>query len=202
MANIRIIGLTGGIGSGKSTVAAMLASLGAKVINADFIGHEVLAEDPGIKAQLVNHFGSSILNPDSTINREALAKAAFASHDDIEFLNRLMHPEIHSRILSLIKLQKEAGTKFLVIEAPLLIEAGWAGLADTVWVTEAPLETRLARLVARGMSQSQVLERINAQMSDEKRGAFAHIIIDTNIDLARLQAQITELFINFKVQNC
>lgn len=197
MNKMKIIGLTGGIGSGKSTVASMLAKLGGTVIDADFIGHQVLEDDPNIKEQLVNRFGSSILNLDSTINRDALAKAAFASHDDTEFLNRLIHPVIYSRLESMINIKKETGANLLVIEAPLLIEAGWGGLVDTVWVTEAPLEIRLARLSARGMPRREALRRINAQMSDEERRISACTVIDTNVDLPALKIRVTQLFASF-----
>ena len=197
MNKMKIIGLTGGIGSGKSTVAAMLAELGGKVIDADIIGHQVLEENELVKDKLVKRFGPDILNKDGKINRNALADVVFTSNSKTEFLNHLLHPFIRNRILSIIDSEITAGCELLVIEAPQLIEAGWTDMVNTVWITEAPLEIKLARLSARGMPRREALRRINTQMSDEERRISACTVIDTNVDLTALKIRVAQLFASF-----
>jgi len=152
---MKIIGLTGGLGSGKSTVAAVLAELGAHVIDADLVGHQVLEENQMVKSRLVKRFGPCILHLDDSINRSALARIAFGSVYETRFLNRLLHPLMRRQIVKSIKLLSKEGTGVLVIEAALLIEASWQDLVHNIWVTEAPLKTRLERLEARGFAQEQ-----------------------------------------------
>ncbi|MFA5450810.1 MAG: dephospho-CoA kinase [Dehalococcoidales bacterium] len=197
---MKIIGLTGGIGSGKSTVAAMLAELGAQVIDADKVGHRILEENQAVKNHLVKRFGAGIIQTDGIINREELAKRVFISRYETRFLNRLLHPLIRRQIEELIKSLSKAKHRLLVIEAPLLIEAGWQDLVDTIWVTEASLETRLARLEKRGIPRQEALVRIKEQIKDRERRKYAHEIIDTNTDLPTLTKIVTQLISNFTAQ--
>ncbi len=191
---MKIIGLTGGIGSGKSTVAAILADLGAQVINADVIGHRILEENQAVRNRLVKRFGTGIIQANGTVNREELAKRVFISRYETRFLNRLLHPLIRSHIEEVIKSLPKAKDKPFVIEAPLLIEAGWQNLVDAIWVTEAPLETRLARLEERGLPREKALKRIKEQIDDRERRKFAHIVINTNTDLSDLKIVVTQIF--------
>ena len=191
---MKIIGLTGGIGSGKSTVAAILADLGAQVINADVIGHRILEENQAVRNRLVKRFGTGIIQANGTVNREELAKRVFISRYETRFLNRLLHPLIRRHIEELIKSLPKARDKPFVIEAPLLIEAGWQNLVDAIWVTEAPLETRLARLEERGLPREKALKRIKEQIDDRERRKFAHIVINTNTDLSDLKIVVTQIF--------
>lgn len=191
---MKIIGLTGGIGSGKSTVAAILADLGAQVINADVIGHRILEENQAVRNRLVKRFGTGIIQANGTVNREELAKRVFISRYETRFLNRLLHPLIRSHIEEVIKSLPKAKDKPFVIEAPLLIEAGWQNLVDAIWVTEAPLETRLARLEERGLPREKALKRIKEQIDDRERRKFAHVVIDTNTDLPDLKIVVTQIF--------
>lgn len=191
---MKIIGLTGGIGSGKSTVAAILANLGAQVINADVIGHRILEENQAVRNRLVKRSGTGIIQANGTVNREELAKRVFISRYETRFLNRLLHPLIRSHIEEVIKSLPKAKDKPFVIEAPLLIEAGWQNLVDAIWVTEAPLETRLARLEERGLPREKALKRIKEQIDDRERRKFAHIVINTNTDLSDLKIVVTQIF--------
>ncbi|MDD3265113.1 MAG: dephospho-CoA kinase [Dehalococcoidales bacterium] len=197
---MKIIGLTGGLGSGKSTVAAVLAELGAHVIDADRVAHQVLAENQGVKTRLVKRFGSRILDLDDSINRSALARIVFSSVYETRFLNRLLHPLVRRQIEKSIQLLSKEGTGVLVIEAALLIEAGWQDLVQDIWVTQAPLKIRLERLEARGFSQETALERIRQQADDNKRREFAHVIIDTDTDLDSLKRNVTLIYEEYLAQ--
>jgi dephospho-CoA kinase len=197
---MKIIGLTGGLGSGKSTVAAVLAELGAHVIDADRVAHQVLAENQGVKTRLVKRFGSRILDLDDSINRSALARIVFSSVYETRFLNRLLHPLVRRQIEKSIQLLSKEGTGVLVIEAALLIEAGWQDLVQDIWVTQAPLKIRLERLEARGFSQETALERIRQQADDNKRREFAHVIIDTDTDLDTLKAKVSLIYEEYQAQ--
>ena len=197
---MKIIGLTGGLGSGKSTVAAVLAELGAHVIDADRVAHQVLAENQGVKTRLVKRFGSRILDLDDSINRSTLARLVFGSVYETRFLNRLFHPLVRRQIEKSIQLLSKEGIRVLVIEAALLIEAGWQDLVQSIWVTRAPLETRLERLETRGFSQEAALERIRQQADDNKRREFAHVIIDTDTDLDSLKRNVTLIYEEYLAQ--
>jgi dephospho-CoA kinase len=197
---MKIIGLTGGLGSGKSTVANVLVELGAHVIDADRVGHQVLEENQMVKTRLVKRFGSRILDLDDSINRSTLARIVFGSVYETRFLNRLFHPLVRRQIEKSIQLLSKEGIRVLVIEAALLIEAGWQDLVHNIWVTEAPLKTRLERLEARGFAQEAALERIKQQIGDNKRREFAHVIIDTDTDLDTLKRNVTLIYEEYLAQ--
>lgn len=178
----------------------MLAELGAHVIDADRVGHQVLEENQMVKTRLVKRFGPSILHLDDTINRSALARIVFGSVYETRFLNRLLHPLVRRQIEKSIQLLSKEGTRVLVIEAALLIEAGWQDLVQNIWVTEAPLKTRLERLEARGFPQEAALERIKQQTCDNKRREFAHVIIDTDTDLDSLKRNVSLIYEEYLAQ--
>ncbi|MDP2916898.1 MAG: dephospho-CoA kinase [Dehalococcoidia bacterium] len=191
---MKIIGLTGGIGSGKSTVSGVLAELGVVVIDADKIGHQVFKAGTGAWRQVVAEFGRGILSPSDDIDRRKLGEIVFHNPEAMEKLNRIMHP----RILEVIKAQLEEyrckGAKVVVIEATLLIEAGWTSLVDEVWVTVAPRGTVLERLKERGLSEAEVLARIMSQMSAEERVKRAHVTIYNEVPINELKAKVKQLW--------
>lgn len=189
----KVIGLTGGIGTGKSTVAAMLAKLGAAVVDADAIGHRVLAEPATIKA-LVAVFGKGLLDSSGTVNRELLGTLVFRNPAKLETLNRLTHPLMYAHAKGEIDALRAAG-RVVVLDAPLLIEAGWTALVDEVWVTIAPEYTVIRRTLARtGLSQRAVRARIKAQMEVGARLKRADVVISTECDLADLEKRIGTLY--------
>ncbi|MDD4794796.1 MAG: dephospho-CoA kinase, partial [Dehalococcoidales bacterium] len=149
---------------------------------------------------LVKRFGSRILDLDDSINRSALARIVFSSVYETRFLNRLLHPLVRRQIEKSIQLLSKEGTGVLVIEAALLIEAGWQDLVQDIWVTQAPLKIRLERLEARGFSQETALERIRQQADDNKRREFAHVIIDTDTDLDSLKRNVTLIYEEYLAQ--
>ena len=147
---MKVIGLTGGIGSGKTTLSRFLSELGAVVIDADLIGHEVLEKSREAWRELVDAFGEEILTPEGEIDRKKLAALVFADGDALTRLNRIMHPRIYRMLKDRLEEYRRQGTAVVVVEAPLLLEAGWISMIDRVWVTVAPEFTVLKRLKGRG----------------------------------------------------
>jgi dephospho-CoA kinase len=186
---IPVIGLTGGIGAGKSTVTQMLEELGAAVIDADQVGHQIYLPDLPAWREIVATFGQTVLNADRTINRQALGKLVFADPEALHTLNRIVHPKMFDRMAELIaELRAHGGMKAIVVEAAVLIEANWMPLVDQVWVvvaSEAVVVNRLAK--QRHLSPKQVRTRIAAQLSNDERLRHAHMVIrnDGSLDEVR-----------------
>lgn len=195
---MRIVGLTGGMGAGKSTVAAMLAGRGAAVIDVDALGREVL--EPGGEAYtaVVARFGPVVVAGDGRIDRAALAGVVFDNPATLADLQAISHPAIN-RVLDRLLDGVEAGV--VVLDMAILVESHLgrdlpSGRGyDTVVVVEAPLEVRVARLVsARGVDEADARARIAAQASDEARRAVADHVIVNDGDLAALEAQVDALW--------
>ena len=191
---MKIIGLTGGIGSGKSTVASLLAELGAIVINADEIGHEVLKTDSQARQRIVASFGQQILAPDGSIDRNKLGGVAFGNHRALARLNRIMHPRIYREVEANLKQYKKQGVKVIVVEAPLLIEASWATKVDQLWITTAAEATVLERLDRTGLSYDETMARIRSQLADSERLKLADVVIDTDCSLDELKLKVSRLW--------
>lgn len=192
---MKVIGLTGGIGSGKSTVARFLAELGAVVIDADQLGHEALSPGTGGWREVVAAFGRHILAPSGEIDRERLGEVVFRHPQSRERLNRIMHPRILEMVKAKVEEYRRQGAKVVVLEVPLLIEAGWNFLADEVWVTLAPEATVLSRLRGRaGFSEEQSLRRIRSQLSPDERIKHADAVINTDCSLEELRKKVEELW--------
>ena len=196
---MKIIGLTGGIGSGKSTVSQFLAELGALIIDADKIGHEVFK--PGTEAwrKVVSAFGKRILADDGAIDRKKLSTIVFGNPEARTRLNEIMHPQIYEAIKAQLEEYRRKGVGVVVLEASLLIEAGWASTVDELWVTTAPEATVLKRLKERGgLSEAESQARIRSQLSSNERLKYANVVIDTDCDLEELGAKVKELWQKFK----
>ncbi len=191
---MKVIGLTGGIGSGKSTVAAFLAELGAAVIDADRVGHEVLSSDSEARQQVVATFGRQILNPGGEIDRSKLGRIVFGNPGALSKLNSIMHPPIGEMVAARLKQYRQQGVDVVVIDAPLLIEAGWASLVGRVWVTVAPEATILKRLKGMGLSPAESGARIRSQLSSQGRVKHAGTVINTDLPLDELRARVTKLW--------
>jgi len=191
---MKVIGLTGGIGSGKSTVAKYLAELGAVIIDADRIGHEVLESDSKARQQVVSAFGQQILTPDGQIDRKKLGRVVFKSHKALSRLNRIMHPRIYQAVKSRLENYRQQGADVVVIEAPLLIEASWATLVDEVWVTTAPQATVLKRLEKMGLSHNEAMSRIRSQLPARERVKLADVVINTDCSPDELKAKVGKLW--------
>ena len=190
-----VIGITGTIGSGKSTVASFLRDLGAEVIDADEVGHEVYL--PGTQGwkDVVAAFGEGILAPDGTVDRRKLGEIVFKNPLALSKLNCIVRPLIAAEVQSRLKELRQKGTGVVVLEAALLIEAGWGPLVDEVWVTVTPENVIYKRLRAkRELSHAQIQARIQAQLPVAIQLECATRVIDTDVPLPELQARVAELW--------
>ncbi len=186
-----VIGLTGGIGTGKSTVARMLGGLGAAVIDADLVGHEAYATDGPLYGEIVAAFGREVLGDYGTIDRRKLAALVFNDPGALQRLAHLVQPWIYGRIVERLKELDAAGTRVAVVEVVGLLEAGWQDLFDEIWVTVASPATAIQRLKAsRGLTEEQVRQRMSAQLSNDERIAAADVIIDTEGTLEAVRRQV------------
>jgi len=197
---MKVIGLTGGIGSGKSTVAQFLAELGAVILNADEVGHEALKPDTEIWREVVTAFGRQIVTLDGNIDRKKLGKIVFGNAEALSRLNQIMHPRMYALVKNQLEEYRRQGTRVVVLEAPLLLEAGWTPLVDEVWVTTASEATVLKRLEERsGMSQAESLTRIRSQLPSTERVRHADVVINTDCALDELKSKVTELWQRLKL---
>lgn len=188
------VGLTGGMASGKSTVAAMMRELGCTVLDADTLAHRLM--EPGQPAyhEVVSEFGSAILRPDGTIDRKALSAIVFADHERLGRLNRIIHPrviEFRDRQLTELEFANPLGVA--VIEAALLIEAGYHKNLDRLVVAWCRPEQQRQRLRARGLSAEEIEQRIAAQMPVEEKRRMADELIDCSGDLEETRRQVNAL---------
>jgi dephospho-CoA kinase len=191
---IPVIGLTGGIGAGKSTVTQMLEGLGTAVIDADKVGHQIYLPDLPAWCEIVDTFGPSVLNADRTINRQALGKLVFADQEALRTLNRIVHPKMFDRMLELIAEMRAHGwMKAIVVEAAVLIEANWMALVDQVWVVVASETVVVDRLAKqRDLSPEQVRTRIAAQLSNDERLKYAHVVIRNDGSLEEVRHAVQQ----------
>ena len=192
---MKVIGLTGGIGSGKSTVSGFLAELGAVIIDADKVGHEALKPDTVVWREVVAAFGRKILTLDGDINRKKLGEIVFRNSESLLRLNQIMHPRMYDVVKAQLEGYRKQGVGAVVLEAPLLIEANWTSLVDEVWVMVASEATVLRRLKENfGLSEPESLARIHSQLPSEERVKYADVIINTDCDLDELKAKVKELW--------
>lgn len=192
---MKIIGLTGGIGTGKSTAAGFLKEYGVTVINADEVGHRLLEEDQQIHEEVIKVFGKGILSEDGKIIRKSLGKIVFADRSLLKKLNKIMHQRIYDDVKGQIENYRDNGIKVVAVDAPLLIEAGRASMADEIWITITDRETVFERLKKRmGLSREESLLRINAQMPADERIKYADVIIDNNGTLEDLEKKTALLY--------
>ena len=182
------IGLTGGIGSGKSTVAALLAERGARVVDADRIAREVVEPGtPGLAA-VATEFGDGVLTGEGALDRPALAALVFNDPDARARLDALVHPLVRARGAELVASAPPGAV--VVQDVPLLVETGQADAYDLVLVVETDPDTRVARLVERGLTADDARARIASQATDEQRRAVADVVLRNDGDRAALSAQV------------
>jgi dephospho-CoA kinase len=185
------IGLTGGIGAGKSTVSAALADHGAVVVDADRIAREVVEPGtPGL-AEVAAAFGPGVLAADGSLDRTGLAAVVFADPEARRRLDGIVHPLVRRRAAELELAARQADEDGVVVhDVPLLVETGQAGSYDLVLVVEAPEEVRVPRLVARGLAEDDARARIAAQATDEQRRAVADVVLHNDGTPEALRAQV------------
>jgi dephospho-CoA kinase len=187
-----VIGLTGGIGTGKTQVSNILKSLGATAINADQVGHEAYLPHTDTWREVVAAFGEDILDSDEQIVRAKLGAIVFSDPAHLQKLNSIVHPRIYDMISDRIESLSGNGVEVAVVEAALLIEANWTPLADEVWVVTSPRETVLSRLLARGMTPERAESIIESQMPQDEREEYADAVIDNDSGLPELEKAVRE----------
>jgi dephospho-CoA kinase len=190
-----VIGLTGGIASGKSAASEALAGLGAVVIDADRIGHEVLRSNADARREVVAAFGKGILDHNGELDRGKLADIVFNDPVALRKLNGIMHPMMRKIVERRIEELRGQGAEVVVLEAALLIEANWTDLADQVWVVAAPESDVLDRLSSqKGFTEEQARARIEAQMPAAQRLKHADAVIENDSDLDTLKKKVEGLW--------
>lgn len=190
----RVVGLVGGIGSGKSLVARLLAEHGGAVIDADRLGHEALAQ-PAIRDQVVQRWGTAVLAEGGAVDRRKLAAIVFADPGERQVLERLVFPWIERRMREEIaRADFDPQTWLVVLDAAILLETGWSQVCDFVVFVNAPRDQRLQRVAAqRGWTAKEVAAREQAQLPVEEKAARADLVVENSGDLAQTRAQVEHL---------
>jgi dephospho-CoA kinase len=187
-----VIGITGGIGSGKSTASQILGELGATVIDADLVGHKIYLPDTPAWREIVEAFGPDVLAADRTVDRSKLGPIVFSAPEALATLNKIMHGKIYAYIQGQIDyLRQRQLADVIVVEAAILIEANWESLVDQLWVVAAEIEVVIDRLQTyKNFSEEQARARIAAQLSNAERVARADRVIWNNHGLAELRQAV------------
>ena len=193
---MKIIGLTGGIACGKSTVSTELRTLGAAIIDADALAHELSQPHQPIYNAYVERFGSEIVAADGTIDRAAIARRVFADPAVRAEVEAIAHPIIRSAAEERLRAARDENKRAAVLDVPLLFEAGWDALADETWVVALPREEQLARLLARdkAMDAGEARARIAAQMPLAEKCARADVVIDNSGTVEEIREYIGKLW--------
>jgi dephospho-CoA kinase len=190
-----VIGVTGNIGSGKSTVCQILAKLGATVIDADKLGHETYKPHSQVWQEIVAAFGKDIVKLDDEIDREKLGRIVFSHPDALARLNQIVHPQAYRLAQEKIEACRCQGAKAVALEATLLIEAGWTGLVNKIWLVLAPESIVVQRLSSHEeRNESQIFARLKSQMPAEEKMKYADELIRNDGDISQLEARVTELW--------
>lgn len=181
---MKVIGLIGGIASGKSLVARMLVELGAGLLDADRTGHDLLAEDPEVRRALCERWGEGVLTANGQIDRSAVARRVFggdgASKQELEFLEDVLHPRIRARLEEEARGFAAQQRPAVVLDAPLLLEAGWGPMCNVVLMVDSTRETRLTRARARGWTEAEFDKREAAQWPIVKKRGAADFVINND----------------------
>ncbi len=183
-----VVGLTGPIGAGKTTVAGLLRELGAKVLDADAIVHDEQSRGTLGYTAIVQTFGTKVLGEDKEIDRKKLAEEVFADPNKLATLERILHPRVIARILEARKMLRERDV--LVVEAIKLLESGLRNVCDEVWVVLAPRQAMLERLEKRGLPRAEAELRLRNQYSEEQYRKAADVLIENGLDRDQLKTRV------------
>lgn len=189
-----VIGLTGGIGTGKSEAARVLEELGAVRVSADELAHEAYRPGTDTWREVVAAFGEEVLLPNGEIDRRKLGPIVFGDPAALARLNAIVHPRIYSMAEARIREHRAGDAPAVVLEGALLIEAGWTPLVDELWMTAAPEDQVVERLRVRNHRPDEVRARMGAQMPAGERARHAQVIIDNAGDKARLRQRVLEVW--------
>jgi dephospho-CoA kinase len=187
-----VIGLIGGIGSGKSTVAEALARRGGAIVAGDPVGHEALRQ-PEIK-QIIAAQWPTVLDSDGEVNRKTLGRIVFADRHQLTDLESLVFPWIKNRLRQLIAAaQADANVRFVILDAAVMLEAGWNDVCDRLIFIDVPTETRVARVAQRGWSKEELLRREASQMSLDEKRRRADVVLDNSGSVAEMQGAVDRI---------
>ena len=187
-----VVGLAGGIGTGKGEVARILGELGAAVVEADKIGHAVYLPNTGGWREVVAAFGEDVLLPSGEVDRRKLGGIVFGNPEAMDKLNAITRPRIRQGLKEGIEEARRTGYQVVVLDAAILIEVGWTDLCDQVWVATAPEDQVIQRIQARNnLTEEQVRARMASQMSTEERVKHAHLVIENDGDLDDLSRKVS-----------
>ncbi|MBI4339829.1 MAG: dephospho-CoA kinase [Chloroflexi bacterium] len=190
-----VVGLTGGIGSGKSEVTRKLRELGAEVIDADLVGHQAYLPQTETWQAVVNAFGQGILQPTGEIDRRKLGSIVFSDPKELARLNAIMHPRMFRMIQGQLDELRAKGVQVAVVEAAILIEANWTPLVDEVWVTTASEDVVVQRVHQRSnLPEEEVRRRIRSQLSNHERAKHATVVIENNGGMEELRCEVQHLW--------
>ena len=183
-----LIGLTGNIGSGKSTVLRMLEQLGAKAVNADVLVHEVMSKGTTVWQAIVDTFGEEVLADEGEIDRKKLGSLVFKDHEALERLENIVHPAVDELFREIVQRSEEA---VIAVEAIKITESGAYGELDALWLVTCPAEERLRRLLeTRDVNEEDIERRLRSQMSPEKQAELADVVIDNGGTLQQTWEQV------------
>ncbi len=192
---MKIIGITGGIGSGKTEVAKVFKKSGAKIISGDEIGKEVVERNRSVLKKLVKIFGEKILNRNKKLNRRKLGEIAFSSIENRDKLNKIVHPYLLSNLKKQIREHKKKGPGIVIVDAALIIEWGLQKELDYLILVESSFQNRIKRLKEySGYSQKEAVNRIKAQIKDRTRRKYAGYVIRNDKDLKELKRKVLFLW--------
>lgn len=191
---MKVIGLTGGIASGKSTVSNYLMHKGLKIIDADKIAREIVSiGSEGLKA-IVDHFGEDMLLEDGNLNRKKLGSIVFSDPEKLKMLNGITHPLINKKIIACFDRFREMGEEVIIFDCPLLFEGGYQKLCDETWLVAVEKDLQIERIILRdSLSKEEALNIINSQMGIEDKKKLADRIIENNTDVLKLYDKIESI---------
>ncbi len=191
---VRIMGLTGGIASGKSTVSSILRGLGAIIIDADEVARKIVEQDRPALAEIERFFGKEVIFEDGNLNRKKLGTIVFNNQSLLKKLNEITHPYIIKEIIDVINwYKKTSNNRVIILDAALLIEMDLIYLVEEVWLVSVPKEVQINRLIQReNISADDAKKRIDAQMPLDEKKQYAHIIIDNSRDVDYLKEQVEQ----------
>ena len=194
---MRIVGLTGGFGSGKSFVASLFKKLGAKVVDADKLGHKAIKKSSAAYRRIVAAFGKKILNPDLSINRKALAGIVFADRKNLAKLNKIVHPGIIRDIVK--RIHRAAKSEVLIVDAPLICETNITGLMNALIIVKASKKNQIERCFKKfGMEEKDICKRIAMQMPLNKKVRMADYTVDNNNTKEDTKKQVRKIWQELK----
>ena len=187
-----VLGITGGIGSGKTTVASIVKAAGVPVLDADKISHE-LTNNPGPTLdKIFEAFGDELRNEDGTLDRAQMADIVFKNKRALDQLEKIVHEDVMNYIISELEAASKKKTRVVALDVPIPVKQGFLDQADLVWVVSCSREKRIQRLMRRGLSREDAERRLTVQMTDEEYKAIANYVIDNNGSLEELYHQVRE----------